>query len=341
MGTPVEVLHVGGQLLHIAGARDHDPARHGRPDEFVPWAARLGSVHLQRTSAASSAHGRRCPGRPGQRAHAQASLRAVNALLCMLSVRGGGEGHATRASPETETEPMGLRKVTMGARFTKGICTSHPSLQAVDARSCQHVGRAGRPGPRLQQARMPRTALAARLVHDWQGPHARCPQDALLGVSGACRLHVPGDSGPAAHHEAEQGAVAVDEEAVLSVALLLQDGQDAVQVVHCTLHSKCQATKPARRFWWILGPAKMCASIMPLSDQLDSSCCRHSTSGKATLHCPIGHQVVPRHTARLCRTAAWWQPCSLACLCCTFTVVPTLTFTMAGRALLRLSSRAK
>lgn len=33
-----------------------------------------------------------------------------------------GTGDPTNLWPETEMEPMGFLKVTMGARFTKGIC---------------------------------------------------------------------------------------------------------------------------------------------------------------------------------------------------------------------------
>ena len=40
----------------------------------------------------------------------------------------------------------------------------------------------------------------------------------------------------AAHHEAEQRAVAVDEEAILGVSGVCQNLQHPVQVVHCTTH---------------------------------------------------------------------------------------------------------
>ena len=41
------------------------------------------------------------------------------------------------------------------------------------------------------------------------------------------------------HHEAEQRAVAVDEEAVLGVPRVRQDLQHPVQVVHCAPHLRC------------------------------------------------------------------------------------------------------
>mmetsp|Transcript_20125 Transcript_20125/g.59765 ORF Transcript_20125/g.59765 Transcript_20125/m.59765 type:complete len:366 (+) Transcript_20125:427-1524(+) len=40
------------------------------------------------------------------------------------------------------------------------------------------------------------------------------------------------------HHHAKQRAIAVNKEAVLCVASLLQDGQHTVQVVHCALHRR-------------------------------------------------------------------------------------------------------
>ena len=45
-----------------------------------------------------------------------------------------GTGDPTNLCPLTEMDPMGFLKVTMGARFTKGICTQ--GVQSPSSAAC-------------------------------------------------------------------------------------------------------------------------------------------------------------------------------------------------------------
>ena len=123
-GAPVEVLHVRGQLLDESGARDDHATRHWRADELMacaghpasPWAR----VQAKPCLTPRQTHVLRTNAR-------QATGMAASMLAACNRARVLCAGHAPaadalRGPPETETEPMGLRKVTMGARLTKGIC---------------------------------------------------------------------------------------------------------------------------------------------------------------------------------------------------------------------------
>lgn len=52
-----------------------------------------------------------------------------------------GTGEPTNLCPDTEMEPMGLRKVTMGARFTKGICGMRAAGAAAQVRATLALAR--------------------------------------------------------------------------------------------------------------------------------------------------------------------------------------------------------
>lgn len=103
-----------------------------------------------------------------------------------------GTGDPTNLWPDTEMEPMGFLKVTMGARFTNGICAQRGGKQR-----CARGWAAGK-----------------RCMHAEQRPIQHTKPGRQAGSRCAHQTH----------HHAKQRAVAVDEEAVLAVARLLWQG---------------------------------------------------------------------------------------------------------------------